>query len=58
MGGGFDNKTLKQIEQKYLKNMLKYQTDQFKTKSTVSFAESTDTGAEQTIVDEKLTVMR
>lgn len=38
--------------------MLKYQTDQFKTKSTVSFAESTDTGAEQTIVDEKLTVMR
>lgn len=38
--------------------MLKYQNDQFKTKSTDSFAESTDTGAEQTIVDEKLTVIR
>ena len=50
-------KTLMQKEQLIFKNMLKYETDQLKTKPTASFAKSTDTDAKQTITDAKPTVM-
>lgn len=48
-------KTLMQNEQLILKNhILKYETDQLKTKPTASFTKSRHSSAEQTITDAEL----
>lgn len=46
-----------QNEQFFFENMLKYEIDQLKTKSTASFAKPTDIDAKQTIIDAKPTVI-
>lgn len=60
MGSGEGNKkdvTLMQNEQVIFINMLKYETDHFKTKLTAFCAKTTDADAKQTITNAKPAVM-
>lgn len=41
------------INEQWLKNKLKYEKDQLKSKPTISFAKLTDIDAKQTITDAK-----
>lgn len=53
--GGKGKKTLMQNKQQIVQNILRYKTGQHRTKSTASFAKTTD--AKQTITNAKPTVM-